>query len=335
MRIILNNWVQDSCAIGIAEHPSAEVPDPSFTERPIWCAVGKGWYHLHGTVKEEGVSIEWHDFVVQDKLDWGRTFHPRTVEVCLNHEGYGRISSNGREITIAPLTVGLYRSGDDPLDASREPRQQHQFLTIEISYDYLRHHLSDLASVLHPVIREAMSELPQKSAVGPVTRLTSRLRQIVASLRQAPVHLSARPAWYRAKVLEIAAELFFLFPDEEEIFCQRQQRLAAERVSRVVELLEKRIVDPPSLDEIGQRVGCSPFHLSRTFSASMGLTIPQFIRELRMERAAELLRTGKYNVSEVALEVGYSSMSHFSHAFNVMFGCSPAFYPQGRTRKPS
>ena len=46
-----------------------------------------------------------------------------------------------------------------------------------------------------------------------------------------------------------------------------------------------------------------------------------------MERAAELLKSGKYNVTEAALEVGYSSLSHFSQAFCQTMGCCPALYP--------
>jgi AraC-like DNA-binding protein len=46
-----------------------------------------------------------------------------------------------------------------------------------------------------------------------------------------------------------------------------------------------------------------------------------------MEKAAELLRSGDYNVTEAALEVGYASPSHFSQAFHEAFGCCPGLYP--------
>lgn len=59
----------------------------------------------------------------------------------------------------------------------------------------------------------------------------------------------------------------------------------------------------------------------------MGVTIPQYLRQLRLDRAAELLRSGRFNVTEAALEVGYSSLSHFSQAFHEQFGCCPGLYP--------
>jgi AraC-like DNA-binding protein len=81
---------------------------------------------------------------------------------------------------------------------------------------------------------------------------------------------------------------------------------------------------------LGHEVGCSPFYLSRIFSREVGLTIPQYLRNLRMERAAELLRTGRYNVTEAATEVGYSSLSHFSKAFCETIGCCPVLYPAAK-----
>jgi AraC-like DNA-binding protein len=301
---------------------------PTFTERPAWLAVGDGWRHLHGSVRGAGVSFEWHDFKTADaEFDWGKSFHPGSIEVCLNLEGNGQVAFNKNEAAFMPLTVGFYRRGEQPLRATRLANQRHQFLTVEMSFEFLRRHLGDFVTSLHPLVRDAVSGQSEKSAVVPTRRLTSRQQQLLASLREAPVLALAQSVWYQAKALEVAAELFFIAPGEQELFCQRQQRLSAERVEKVVALLREKLSEPPSLEEIGRAAGCSPFHLSRTFSTATGMTIPQYTRQLRMERAAELLRSGKFNVTEAALEVGYSSLSHFSHAFHETFGCCPGLYP--------
>ena len=316
--------VQQPAAAGeIVEFPVA----PVFTERPAWTAIGEGWRHLHGSVRGAGVSFEWHDFKSHTEFDWGKSFHPGSVEVCLNLAGNGSVAFNGQEVAFAPLTVGFYRRGEQPLRAARRAEQRHQFLTVEMSFDFLRRHLGDFAPSLHPLVREVVAGQSEKSAVVTPTRLTSRQQQLLASLRDAPVLEAAQKLWYQTKALELAAELFFLAPGERELFCQRQQRLSAERVEKVIGLLRQSLESPPNLEEIGRAVGCSPFHLSRTFSAATGMTIPQYLRQLRMERAAELLRSGKFNVTEAALEVGYASLSHFSQAFHETFGCCPGLYP--------
>ena len=74
-------------------------------------------------------------------------------------------------------------------------------------------------------------------------------------------------------------------------------------------------------------LACSHFYLSRTFTRETGLTLSQWLRRARLERAADLLRTRKCNVTEAGLEVGYSSLRYFSQAFHEMFGCCPGLYP--------
>jgi len=297
----------------------------AFTERPAWRAVGEGWRHLHGSVRGAGVSFEWHDFKAHAEFDWGKTFHPGSIEVCLNLEGEGRVGGGKSEAVFTPLTAGFYRRGEQELPATRAASQRHQFLTVEMSFEFLRRHLGEFVKSLHPLVREVVAGQTGKSAVAPPSRLTSRQQQLLASLREAPVLALAQSVWYQAKALEVAAEFFFVAPDE--LFCQRQQRISAERVEKVVAILREKLSEPATLEELGRAVGCSPFHLSRTFSAATGMTIPQYTRQLRMERAAELLKSGKFNVTEAALEVGYSSLSHFSQAFHDTFGCCPGLYP--------
>lgn len=298
----------------------------AFTERSAWRQFGAGWRPLHGSVLGVGVSFEWHDFKTHESFDWGQSFHPATVEICLNVEGNGKVGS-GDETEFAPMTVGFYRRGEQRLHGTRGANQRHQFLTIEMSFDFLRRHLSEFVTSLHPVVRDVISGSPDESTVAPVTRLTSRHQQLLASLRQTPVLALAQNVWYQAKALEAAAEFFFVARNNHELFCRRQQRLSAERVERVITLLKTDLSATPALEEIARAAGCSAFHLSRTFSTATGMTIPQYLRQLRMERAAELLRSGKFNVTETALEVGYSSLSHFSHAFRETFGCCPGLYP--------
>jgi AraC family transcriptional regulator len=154
-------------------------------------------------------------------------------------------------------------------------------------------------------------------------------RNVVSTLLQPPVPRAAQSLWYQSKALELMSHFLFA-PKDPELFCMRQKRVARDRVERTKELLARDLANPPTLEALGQEVGCSPFYLSRIFSREVGLTIPQFLRNLRMERAAALLRSGRYNVTEAATEVGYSSLSHFSKAFCETIGCCPVLYPMAK-----
>jgi AraC-like DNA-binding protein len=159
--------------------------------------------------------------------------------------------------------------------------------------------------------------------------MTSEQHQVVASLLAPPVSKVAQSLWYQSKALELMSHFLFA-PKDPEFFCMRQKRVARDRVERTKELLARDLANPPTLEMLGREVGCSSFYLSRSFSREVGLTIPQYLRKLRMERAAALLRSGRYNVTEAATEVGYASLSHFSKAFCETIGCCPVLYPMAK-----
>ncbi len=313
-----------------AAKPSAA--NGSFREADAWRAVGAGWKHLHGGFRELGVSFEWHDFACETDLDWRRSFHPDSVEVCVNLSGPGEVRCGGDVAEFVDETSGFYRHGEPGLTAWRRAGHAHRFITIEFHPAFLRTHLADHRAALNPVVRSAMDG-EKASGLSAIDRIGGDLQQLVQSLRHPPVSAVAQKLWFHSKALEVASLLFFQPANEQEFFCHRQRRIAQDRVSRVVALLKENVAAPPPLDEIAKRVGCSPSYLSRTFTKEAGMTISQYQRKLRLERAADLLKAGRHNVTEAATEVGYSSLSHFSQAFHEMFKCCPGLYPLGAVKR--
>lgn len=298
-----------------------------FSESGAWRDVAGGWQPLFGNFRGLGFSIEWHDFVARNELDWSASFHPGCVELCLNLDGHGFVEGGGTRSEFSPGTVGFYHQADDSLKAKRAAAERHQFLTVEFSCPFLAKHLSGMETMLHPMVKSAIEGCPCQHVSGTTVKLTAGQQQIISTLRQPPVYAAAQPLWYQCKALELAVTFLFQPPKEKEFFCTRQQRMAQERVEQVIFLLKQDLAEPPSLEELGRKIGCSHFYLSRIFSAQTGQTITQYLRRLRMEKAAELLRSGEFNVTEAALEVGYASPSHFSQAFHEAFGCCPGLYP--------
>jgi AraC-like DNA-binding protein len=308
---------------------------PSFSESGAWRDVGAGWQPLFGSFRGVGYSFEWHDFQARQEFDWAATFHPDCVELCLNLEGTGFVAGHGSRAEFAPNTAGFYFRRQEPLLAKRTAGEHHKFLTVEFSCPFLIKHLAETKSMLHPVVRAAVEGTADAPATAAPVRLTAPQMQLIATLRQPPVYAAAQGIWYQCKALELAVTFFVQPPPEEEFFCTRQQRVAQERVEQVIFLLKQNIANPPTLEELGKKIGCSHFYLSRIFSTQTGQTITQYLRRLRLEKAAELLKSREYNVTEVALEVGYNSLSHFSAAFQETFGCCPGLYPLATTTQKS
>jgi AraC-like DNA-binding protein len=288
--------------------------------------MGATWRHLFGDFNRLGVSFEWHEVPGDREVDWGLSFHPDGVEICLNLSGTARIWAGGEQALLEAWTAAFYRPGSG-IHARRTGGSPHQFVTVKYSKAFLQRHLGPDTSGLHPVVRDLWSDSRTGAAVSPTEPLNSRQRELVGTLHQPPVLAAAQPVWFTAKAAELLGEFFFLPEPAGELFCHRQQRISRDRVTQVVEILSRDLLNPPTLQQIAQQVGCSPFYLSRMFSKERGQTIPQFVRQLRLERAAELLRVGTHNVTEAAFAVGYNSLSHFSQAFHQQFGCCPGLYP--------
>ncbi len=297
-------------------------------ERVVWEPIGAGWRQLYGSMRARGLSIELHEFRSETALDWGASFHRDCLEICLNLEGRGEVDAGGEEMRLGPGMVGLYARALEPVRAVRPPRERHRFITIELSHAWLARALSGHEGVMLALLRETLFATPPRGGVGLARPMTLLHEQIAAALQHPPVGLAGRGLWFEGKVLELLSDV--LFATSDDFFCDRQKRIARTRVSRVKEILTAKLEEPPSLDELARQVGISAFHLSRTFSQETGMTIPQFLRRTRIERAAELIRSGTHNVSEAAFAVGYASLGHFSKSFCEVMGVCPALYPQAR-----
>ncbi len=338
MRLWLNSSRDRTMtATGLNEAPTARrrpksarrPPISRFSEATVWRPFQSGWRQLYGDFHALGISIEWHDFELNANgaFEWSRSFHPHSLELCLNLDGHGSLRSANHATELGPLAAGFYTTGNNELRAWRSPGMRHRFITVEFSRRFLQDHLLPCDGAVHPVVEKCMLVGSDSAGLGKIHPLTAEQERLISQMLHPPSFQAARRLWYESKVLQLMVDFFFERQSGEDLFCDRQKRLARERVERVVALLRQHLAQPPSLDAIGRETGCSPFYLSRTFSREMGMTIPQYLRKIRMERAAELLRSGNYNVTEAALEVGYSSLSHFSQAFCQTMGCCPGLYP--------
>jgi len=83
---------------------------------------------------------------------------------------------------------------------------------------------------------------------------------------------------------------------------------------------------PVSIRDIASDAAMSPFHFIRQFEALFGTTPHQFRMQVRIDRAKRLLALSDYSVTDVCLEVGFSSLGSFSDLFARRVGAAPSVY---------
>jgi AraC family transcriptional regulator len=106
------------------------------------------------------------------------------------------------------------------------------------------------------------------------------------------------------------------------------------RVRRVLDHIRDGLDRNPSLEELAEVAGFSPYHFHRVFSGTVGESLSGLVRRLRLERAAYRLLNGDEPVIAVAVGAGYSSGGAFTRAFTRAFGETPSEFRRQRLSVP-
>jgi len=104
--------------------------------------------------------------------------------------------------------------------------------------------------------------------------------------------------------------------------------LGAARLRRIKDLVDVKMGDDLSLDEMAQSVALSTAHFARMFRKSTGQTPHQFVTRQRMQRAKEMLRAPGTRVLDVAVACGFKTQQHFAQVFRDVCRVSPTEYRQ-------
>ena len=98
-------------------------------------------------------------------------------------------------------------------------------------------------------------------------------------------------------------------------------------MDKIMSVINNNMSEPTlNVEMLAQEVGLSRVHLHRKLKELTNLSTRDFIKNIRMQQAAKLLKEKKLGISEVAYAVGFSNLSHFSSTFKEIFGVSPKEY---------
>ncbi len=107
------------------------------------------------------------------------------------------------------------------------------------------------------------------------------------------------------------------------------------RIEEVVEYIDNHLNESLSLENLAKIACFSTFHFHRIFYAIMGETLKQYTNRQRLERSTRLLKFTEVSISNVALEIGFSSPANFSRSFKQYLGMTPKEYKKNSGLKDS
>lgn len=100
-------------------------------------------------------------------------------------------------------------------------------------------------------------------------------------------------------------------------------------LEQVIRFIEENIMEPVlNVECLSQEVNMSRITLYRKLKALTGLTAIEFIRNIRLKKAAQLLKSRAFNVNEACYMTGFSDVDYFRRCFKTAFGTSPKEYAE-------
>ena len=165
-----------------------------------------------------------------------------------------------------------------------------------------------------------MAESPFLKAYAP----GAQVRRILADILDCPYRGPLRLIFMEAKAMELFAGSLGDLDTSAALRPQildRRQRAQAEMAAH---LLGESFEAVPTFGEVARRVGLSRCRLADVFQQVHGTTPFAWLRAKRLDAAKAMLAQGSANVTEAAMAVGYTSVSHFTKAFASRFDISPS-----------
>nr|WP_297915524.1 AraC family transcriptional regulator [uncultured Allomuricauda sp.] len=150
---------------------------------------------------------------------------------------------------------------------------------------------------------------------------------VLSQLMSYNLHPFMKELYLKGKVYELISLYFNKAQDADLEQCPF---LADEdnvrRIKMAKEIIIARMSEPPTLSELSEEIGLSLKKLKEGFKQIYGDSVFGFLFDYKMDYARKMLETGKHNVNEVGLKVGYSTASHFIASFKKKYGTTPKKY---------
>lgn len=243
------------------------------------------------------------------------------------HSGYviGYVFSGRYCCQLARYQYFEFRPGETTL---LNPGEVHEDFASGQKRDYLTVNIQErLFEMLLYDLGACARDLP--CFHRPKIQPDSQMGRIFASLRQeVDGRDSGREFAIRSLVTELALYLSrHLAPTSSRLErYETRTRAARWEVRKAIEFLQDTYTLEFDLDRVAKVAGLSKYYLIKLFKKAVGLSPHQYIFQLRVERAKNMLASTSKSMADISMELGFFDQSHFSNAFKRFTGISPLAY---------
>ncbi len=243
------------------------------------------------------------------------------VELQFTLSGQRQVTVSGQDHEI-PVGQGALALLQDFQVQFYPPAQQYASLSLAVPvplFDYAAHPFAASSSRNFEFNRLLKGQSFRCYPIENNARSMLLIKQLIADFHNA----NRSPLMMEATALELLHMhlLQLLEPTP------RPQGLSREDVRKLhmaKQVLETCMADPPSLLALSKKVGLNDFKLKTGFKECFGMTVFEYLRQIRLDYARKLLKDQAVTVTEAAMTVGYGNVSAFSEQFVRKYGIKPS-----------
>ncbi|MBE7385132.1 MAG: helix-turn-helix transcriptional regulator [Leptolyngbya sp. SIO1E4] len=170
---------------------------------------------------------------------------------------------------------------------------------------------------------DRISLLPQSMESDPlIYQFGTALRQVL-QMQPQPSKLYAE-----SMATALSAHLLQYYATQKKPLQAFSGGLPKHKLRQAIDYIQAHLADDISLATIAEVVGMSQYHFSRLFKQTTGFSPYQYVIKCRVERGKELLLQKERNITDISLQVGFSSHSHFTQNFKRLIGVTPKKFVQ-------
>jgi AraC-like DNA-binding protein len=245
-----------------------------------------------------------------------------SLALCIVVQGRKRVTIDGAPYVYDPLHYFVMKRGmrfqAEILDASHQ--KPYLSLVLQVEPGVINRVAADIRSRTTTLFTKLAPETPayvspiDANMIGAVTRFLRAISGETDRQVLAPMYLQ-----------EI---VYRLLADEQctRLIDASMQERSTNAVSASIHFLKTNLSRQVTVAELAEFVAMSPSTFAHLFKSVIGVSPYQFLKQLRLERALELLCESDNNVSETSAAVGYASLSHFINEFKRRYGVTPGHY---------
>lgn len=225
----------------------------------------------------------------------------------------------------------LYGSGLAPEEAHLRPGQVHTLsVNVHIEPEVFQHWMGPDTTM--PKALQSLTKSPEERYYEQTGTPTPAMQMTLQQILNCPFQGLTQRLYLESKAWELMALLVddLATPESSHSCTNKLKPDDVERIYYASKILQKQLLNPPSLMELARAAGINDHKLKVGFRQVFDTTVFGYLHDRRMERSRQLLESGNINVTEAARAVGFANRGHFAAAFRRKFGMNPGVYARAK-----